>query len=124
VQEDEQIVRNLLAAVDSGDLTGAAELLSDEVCFQLGGSEPVVGPMAAAAAFGTLTQTVASMSHQIHQVWVVDAPEPAVICELTAKFEGHDGTELALPGVNVYRLRDGRIVDYRVYMDFSALVTT
>ncbi len=39
------------------------------------------------AAFGALVETVTSLSHQIHHAWVVDAPESAVICELTASVE-------------------------------------
>lgn len=122
MNENERIVRNLLAAVDTGDMAGATQLLADNVHFRLGSAEPVVGPAAAAAAFGALLETVASLSHQIHQVWAVDAPESAVICELTANLESQGGTRVSLPGVNVYRLRDGRIVDYRVHMDFSPLM--
>jgi ketosteroid isomerase-like protein len=110
-----------LAAVDAGDLATAAALLADDVRFRLGAAEPVIGPEAAAAAFGAMTETVASLSHQILQVWAVKAPEAAVICELTATFERHDGTWLILPCLNVYRLRGGRIADYSVYLDLSPL---
>lgn len=122
--EDERIVRNLLAAVDAGDLTSAATLLADDVRFRLGGAEPGIGPAAIAAAFGAMTQTVASLSHDILAVWAVDAPEPAIICELTAHFQHHDGSRLALPCINVYRLRGGLIADYRIFMDFTPLATT
>jgi ketosteroid isomerase-like protein len=118
---DERIVRNLLAAVDAGDLTGAAALLADDVRFRLGGTEPTIGPAAMAAAFGAMTETVVSLSHEILQVWAVGAPEPAIICELGANFERHDGSRLTLPCMNVYRLRGGH---YRVYMDPSLLTTT
>jgi ketosteroid isomerase-like protein len=30
-----------------------------------------------------------------------------------------DGTELTLPCCNVFRLRDGAVTDYRVYMDIT-----
>jgi ketosteroid isomerase-like protein len=119
MNEDERIVRNLLATVDTGNMADALELLADDVCCRLGRAEPVFGPAAAAAAFGALVETVTSLSHQIHHVWAVDTPESAVVCELTASIESHDGTRVTLPGVNVYRLRDGKIVDYRVHMDLS-----
>jgi hypothetical protein len=77
-----------------------------------------------AAAFGAMTQTVASLSHDILAVWAVDAPEPAIICELTANFQHHDGSRLVLPCITVYRLRGGLIADYRIFMDLTPLVTT
>ena len=116
MNEDERNLRSLLAAVDTGDMPGALELLADDVRLRRGSAETVIGP---AAAFGALLETVTSLSHQIHHAWALDPPESAVICELTASIESHDGTRMTLPGVNVYRLRDGKIIDYRVHMDLS-----
>jgi ketosteroid isomerase-like protein len=116
MNEDERNLRSLLAAVDTGDMPGALELLVDDVRCRLGSAETVIGP---AAAFGALVETVTSLSHQIHHAWVVDTPESAVICELAASVESRDGTRVRLPGVNVYRSRDGKIIDYRLHMDLS-----
>jgi ketosteroid isomerase-like protein len=112
MNEDERNLRSLLAAVDTGDMPCALELLPDDVRLRLGSAETVIGPAAAAAAFGALLETVTSLSHQIHHVWAADPPESAVICELTASIESHDGTRMTLPGVNVYRLRDAQ--DHRL----------
>ena len=35
---------------------------------------------------------------------------------------GHDGSRLTLPCANVFRLRDGRIADYRIYMDINPVL--
>jgi ketosteroid isomerase-like protein len=113
MNEDERNLRSLLAAVD---MPGALELLVDDVRRRRGSAKTVIGP---AAAFGALVETVTSLSHQIHHVWALDPPESAVICELTASVESRDGTRVRLPGVNVYRSRDGKIIDYRLHMDLS-----
>jgi hypothetical protein len=39
-------------------------------------------------------------------------------------YERHDGTRLTLPCVNVFRLRQGLIADYRVYMDINPLLSS
>ena len=43
----------------------------------------------------------------------------AVIVELKVHYTRLDGTELTLPCCNVFRLRDGAVADYRVYMDIT-----
>jgi limonene-1,2-epoxide hydrolase len=63
--------------------------------------------------------TVASLSHELLAVWRVEQPEPAVLCEMAVTYRRHDGSRLTLPCLNVFRLRDGRIADYRIYMDVN-----
>ena len=43
----------------------------------------------------------------------------ALIAELEVQYTRLDGIELTLPVCNVFRLRDGSVVDYRVYMDIT-----
>jgi hypothetical protein len=59
------------------------------------------------------------LSHEILSVWMVDEPEPATICELKVTYQRHDGSQITLPCLNVFRLRDGLIADYRIYMDIN-----
>src|SRR5207249_6548157 len=62
---------------------------------------------------------VPGISHDLTTVWTVHDPDPAVICEMSVTYERHDGSRLTLPCLNVFRLRDGRIADYRIYMDIN-----
>jgi ketosteroid isomerase-like protein len=50
------------------------------------------------------------------------APLP-VIAELRVHYRRLDGAELTLPCCNVFRLRDGAVADYRVYMDITPAYT-
>ena len=43
----------------------------------------------------------------------------AIIAELRVHYTRLDGTELTLPCCNVFRVRDGAVADYRVYMDIT-----
>lgn len=115
----EQTIRALFGAIDSGDFGGAAELLTDDVHFQLGNAEPTIGRDGFAASATQLQTVVASISHDLHAVWTVDS---AVICEMSVTYERHDGRRHTLPCANVFRLRDERIADYRIYMDVNPVL--
>jgi ketosteroid isomerase-like protein len=119
VTRDEDTVRELLAAVDAGDAQRALGLLTDDVRFQFGSAEPTVGQEGVAANAAVLRTAIAGLSHELDTIWTVGEPDPAVICELAVTYERHDGSRLTLPCLNVFRLRDGRIADYRIYMDIN-----
>jgi ketosteroid isomerase-like protein len=119
---DERTVRDLFAALDAGDIAGVLQLLTEDVRFQLGSSEPTVGRDGFAAGAASLRTVVASLSHELTTLWSVDEPEPAVICEMAVTYERHDGRRLTLPCLNVFRLRDGQIADYRIYMDINPVL--
>ena len=119
---EEHTVRELFRATDSGDLGRVLELLTEDVHFQFGNSEPAVGHDGFAATAANLQTVVAGISHDLNTVWTVQDPDPAVICEMTVTYERHDGSRLTLPCANVFRLRDGRIADYRIYMDINPVL--
>jgi ketosteroid isomerase-like protein len=121
VTRDEDTVRQLLAAVDAGDTPRALGLLTDDVHFRFGSAEPTVGRDGVAANAAALRTTIAGLSHELDTIWAVDEPDPAVICETAVTYERHDGSRLTLPCLNVFRLREGRIADYRIYMDINPL---
>ena len=103
--------------MDAGDASRALDLMTEDVGFRFGSAEPTVGRAPIADNAIAMAAVVASLSHELRTVWTVDQPEPAVICEMAVTYRRHDGSELTLPCLNVFRLRDGRIADYRIYMD-------
>jgi ketosteroid isomerase-like protein len=56
----------------------------------------------------------------LHHVQAIFA---AVIAELRVHYTRLDGTEMTLPCCNVFRLRNGAVADYRVYMDITPVYT-
>lgn len=95
--------------------------MTDDVRLRFGNAEPVVGHEAVAARAAALASVVASMSHKFVQIWTVDESDSVVICEMESIYHLHDGSELTLPVVDVFRLRDGLIADYRIYMDITPI---
>jgi ketosteroid isomerase-like protein len=120
---DERTVRELFDALDAGDTSRVLGLMTDDVRFRFGSAEPTVGRAAVAANATAMAGTVASLSHELLAVWTVEKPEAAVLCEMAVTYQRHDGSRVTLPCFNVFRLRGGRIADYRIYMDANPLFT-
>ena len=60
--------------------------------------------------------SVARFRHVVTNVW---SDREALIAELEVHYTRLDGAQLTLPVCNVFRLRDGSVADYRVYMDIA-----
>jgi ketosteroid isomerase-like protein len=109
-------VQAIFAAFDAKDIRALAALMTDDVRLQIGNADVVNGKPEFVEALQTFVVSVASFRHTITNVWT-DAD--AVIAELKVRYTRLDGTELTLPCCNVFRLRDGAVADYRVYMDIT-----
>jgi ketosteroid isomerase-like protein len=86
------------------------------VRLQLGNAGVVEGKSAFVEALQAFFASVAGFRHNVTDVW---SDGEALIAELDVQYTRLDGGELTLPVCNVFRLRDGSVADYRVYMDIS-----
>jgi ketosteroid isomerase-like protein len=119
VTGDENTVRRLFAAIDSGDIACVLSLMTEDVAFRFGSAEPTTGKAAIADNAAGMARVVESLSHELDAVWTVEQPQPAVLCETAVTYRRHDGSQITLPCFNVFRLRRGRVADYRIYMDVN-----
>ena len=108
-------VRKLLAAVDSGDVDAICESLTDDVRFQFGNAEPIVGKPGFKAASDAVFDIVAESRHDIRHLWEVE--EGTVVAVMDVHYERVDGRRLSLPCCNLFRVRESGIYEYRVFMD-------
>jgi ketosteroid isomerase-like protein len=113
-------VQAIFAAFDAKDVAALAELMTDEVRLQIGNAAIVNGKADFVEALSTFFASVAGFRHTVISVW---SDLDAVIVELRVHYTRLDGTELTLPCCNVFRLRDGAVADYRVYMDITPVYT-
>lgn len=111
----EQAAR-VFAALDAKDVHTLVCLVSDDVRLRLGNTEGLEGNIAFAQAARESAGSIAATRHRLLNVW---HDGDALICQLEVQYTRHDGREVTLPCCNVFRLRDGLISDYRVYMDIS-----
>jgi ketosteroid isomerase-like protein len=106
--------RAIFAAFDAQDVTALAAFMTDDVRTRLGNADVAEGKAAFIDAAHAFIGSVAAFRHEILNVW---RDEDALIVQMDVHYKRHDGQEVTLPCVNVLRLRDGAVADYRVYLD-------
>jgi ketosteroid isomerase-like protein len=113
----EVTIRELFAATDAKDVAANAAYVTDDVELRFGNNEPVVGKVAYEAMSTQFYASLKSLRHEIHSLWTVE--DDVVITEMTVHYERLDGQQLSLPCANIFRLRDGLVADYRIFMDVN-----
>ena len=106
----------IFAAFDAKDFAALAAWVTEDVRLQIGNAPVVDGKARFVEALQAFFASVASVRHTITNVW---SDADAVIAELRVHYTRLDGVELTLPCCNVFRVRDGAVADYRVYMDIT-----
>jgi limonene-1,2-epoxide hydrolase len=91
-------------------------MMTDDVRLRLGNGATIEGKSAFVEALQTFFASVARFRHVVTNVW---SDREALIAELEVHYTRLDGTEKTLPVCNVFRLREGAVADYRVYMDIA-----
>jgi ketosteroid isomerase-like protein len=109
-------VREIFAAFDAKDVPALAGLMTDDVRLRLGNSAVVEGKPAFVDAVHEFYASVAGFRHDVINVW---SDRDALIAELEVHYTRLDGGEVTLPCCNVFRLRNGSVADYRVYIDIT-----
>jgi len=74
------------------------------------------------AASREFSASLAGLHHEITHLW--ETEPGTLVAELLVTYRRHDGTELTLPCCNIFRLRDGLVDDYRIYMDINPVTAT
>ena len=111
-------LRLLFEAIDAKDVRKFASCLGDDVRFRFGSTPAVTGKAQVVQAVAGFFGSVQGLQHRVTKVW----QEPdAVICEGEVAYTRRDGRAIVAPFLNVLRVREGLVRDYRVYVDASAL---
>ena len=114
------LIRRLIGAVDNSDSDDIAALTAKDVHFRFGNAAPTNTQSDLLAAARSLHSAIAELRHTILEVWEVDGG--MVIATLEVYYRRLDGHELNLPCCNVFRVRDGVVDDYRIYMDVNPVL--
>lgn len=109
-------IRDVFAALDSKDVAALAAHVSDDIRVTMGNADPVEGKPSFVQTAEAFVESLASIRHEIRSLWTVDG---VVIAELWVHYGRLDGQHLTLPCCNVFRVRDGLVTDYRVYIDIA-----
>jgi ketosteroid isomerase-like protein len=113
-------VRVLLRAVDMLDLDTIDALAAPDVHFRFGNADPTDTRSELLAAAQSFHAAVAGVRHEFVDIWEIG--DGTVVAILDVHYRRLDGRELNLPCCNVFRVSDGLVRDYRIYMDINPVI--
>ena len=116
--EHTELIAALYKAVDEMSAQGVVDRVTDDVRFQLGNFEPITGRDAVKEANAAFFQTIKAMSHTIDDIW---SSGDTAICDGTVHYTRKDSSKHKVPFAAHLGLREGKVADYKVFVDISEL---
>ncbi len=113
-----ELIDALFSAIDRMDAVGFVSHLTDDARFVFGNQPEVRGGDAIRAAVQGFFDLLGGVSHSIGAV--VES-SGLVALEGTVTYRRNDGSTLSLPFADFLFFRDGRVSDYRIYIDVTPL---
>lgn len=114
------LVRTLIRAVDDQNHNAIATLTSKDVHFRFGSADPTNTQSELLAAARSFRAAIADLHHTFVNVWEVD--DGIVFATMDVNYRRLDDRELTLPCCNVFRIRDGLVDTYLIYMDVNPVL--
>ena len=108
----------LFVAIDKKDIDSFISFLTEDACFTFANMPAVCGKKNVRDAVSGFFSGIKGLSHNISQTW---EKGDTLICEGKVTYTRNDSKEMTFPFVNIFRMRDSLIADYRIYTDNSAL---
>ena len=105
---------DLFGAIDAKDVEAFGAHLTEDAAFRFGSQEGVQGRDAVCDYVAAFFDSIQALEHTLTAIW---RDEGALVCEGRVTYTRHDETQVTLPFVDVFRLRDDAISEYLIYMD-------
>jgi ketosteroid isomerase-like protein len=109
----------MFAALDRGDLEAMLASLHDDVVVRLGNQPPIHGLAAFKDLHTELTASLGGVRHELHDVWTATEDAAIRVARMTVHYTRLDGQVVSVPCCNVFRVRDGAISEYDVFLDVT-----
>ena len=110
------LIHSVFTALDAKDTAAVGAQMTEDVRLRFGNADVVEGKAAFLEASATFVASVKATTHEVHSMWSID---DVVIAEMDVHYERQDGGRVTLPCCNVFRVRDGLVSDYRIYVDIA-----
>lgn len=92
--------------------------LEDDARFRFGNAPAVIGKEAIRDTIDGFFASIRGLKHSIVETWFQGQ---AVICQGQVTYTRTDGSEVTIPFVNIWRMRNSRIGEYLIYIDINPL---
>ena len=111
-------IQALFKAIDCKDALTFSDFLSSDVSFRFGNADPILGREPVKAMVQGFFDSIQALQHEL--VGILRDGQ-AIIGRGKVTYTRHDGSQLRVPFMNYFGVRNGLIQDYQIYMDASAL---
>ena len=112
-----KLVESMERAVAGGDRTSAAQYLAEDVAYTVGARPVLRGIDAVIAAIAKQGRIAHWDGHTLCAAFI---NEDTLVVEVISHFTRvTDERSISFPCADVYRFKDGKIYDWRVYADMS-----
>ncbi len=108
----------LFETIDNKDARGFLTFLTDDATFTFGNGDPVHGKEAIKDVLVGFFGSIEAIRHEILDVWT--HPD-AVISRGTVTYTRHDSSTLTVPFANIFKMDNGLVREYLIYVDTSQL---
>jgi ketosteroid isomerase-like protein len=106
----------MFAVADTLDVDSFVNYLAPDVHFRFGNAEPITGLEAVREAVGRFFTTIKGLQHTIVQEW---HDHDTIIQQLDVTYTRLDDKQVTLPAINLLRMHDDTVADYRIYVDLA-----
>jgi ketosteroid isomerase-like protein len=117
--ENMRVVKRLIEFINAIDIDAVLTCCTDDVYYRYGSSEPTIGKEALRqSALSTHLDILKGVRFEVRQTW---EQEDAIVMESEVINELKDGSVVALPCSVIFRFRDDKVRDYRIFIDPAPL---
>ena len=116
------VIMDVFATMDSGDLDGMIEHMTDDVTTQFGNNAEICGKAAFRGLFNWVGQAISGLHHDVVDLWHAVEDFDVWVAQLSVSYRLLDGTTVTLPCCNVFRMRGDLVCEYRVYIDIGPVL--
>ena len=113
----ENEARQMFKDIDAMKMEEFLSFLHPEATFRFGNAPMIKGREAVREAISGFWGSIADLEHHMHDVWQVN--DDVTVCRMEVEYTRKDGAKVTVPNVDVLYWQDGKIVDFKAYIDLA-----
>lgn len=114
LHSNEELALKLFSRGEAFDAEGFAEFFTDTPLYQFGNMDLCLDKAAITASAAAFFSGIVAVYHDIKQL---HAANDQVLVEMDVHYWRHDGSRVALPCCDIFRVQGGRFAELRIFMD-------
>lgn len=116
--EKDAFIQKVFDAVDRSDASGLAEFMTDDVIFRFSNHPPVVGKANIIPFLENFFRSIKGTRHDMIESWEIPG---GYVMNGRVTYTRLDGSTLSCWFSNTFKMENGRIKEYLIFVDNSEL---